>query len=695
MIPIIFFSLSLDSVFRLTVILVLWLESKHTSHSFTIDGANIADLEVLPHDTPTAQPHRDTAEKKPSRSSCYGSGGVPPLREYKVPALSSGTGSSPTQTLTTQAFVDPAIISLKRPPTKREDGPQAELPEAEPLFIPSPLVEEAGMGSPHLSHSSLSSKPAIPITTKPKVAAASTHIPISRQSSILASATLSEPFSSLTLDNSHDDAGMKSAELAKDTIQGEGSELPEERVERHNSAKRRRRTNTKDVNVLSKSKVPYAQGRGPGYAPAKAQQRTSAIEMNISPLTPSNRGDRVVQIKSNTSSKKQSRREKILADEAQNGWATEDATDIQELGDFDFEANLTKFDKRTIFDQLRRDDTTADEARLVHHNRLPPKPGTSGGKNLHWTENVLEPPTPKLNGYAKWNSEAGESESSLSDDARVSSGRSAKRSVSRSAPRKPPSRKGSGAGTHEAFRTTTTSLSSLRHPSFDNLSGVVPKSHITTTPTRTNPFLRISTSNKLCPCLSPFQILEFEQYGISDLGMTEDMIIENAARGIAETVTRFLRSTSTSTAKPSVTVLAGNHKSGARAVAAARHLRNHGIRVNACILGSEREDTLLDSIKQQSSAYRKAGGKLYTPSVLSDALKGGQVQPTLIVDALLGIHSCFDDLRRDDQATYFDIVLWVNRNKLEVMSIDVPSGVDVLSGEYPRTPCYNHPILTY
>lgn len=75
----------------------------------------------------------------------------------------------------------------------------------------------------------------------------------------------------------------------------------------------------------------------------------------------------------------------------QNGWATEEATDIQDMGDFDFESNLSKFDKRGVFEQIRQEDTTADEERLHTFNRKS-RPGTAGGKNLHYTENVLSSP---------------------------------------------------------------------------------------------------------------------------------------------------------------------------------------------------------------------------------------------------------------------------------------------------------------
>jgi enhancer of mRNA-decapping protein 3 len=81
------------------------------------------------------------------------------------------------------------------------------------------------------------------------------------------------------------------------------------------------------------------------------------------------------------------------ANQKENGWASEDATDVQEAGDFDFDGGLAKFDKKGLFDQMRKDDKTDDADRLVSHNRqTQPKPGTAGGRNLHYTENVLDLP---------------------------------------------------------------------------------------------------------------------------------------------------------------------------------------------------------------------------------------------------------------------------------------------------------------
>lgn len=550
---------------------------------------------------------------------------------------------------------------------------------------------------------------------------------ISRNDS-LATATLSEPFDDLshsanrrTEDGSEWDAAELGMHGGKgEQVQLESSQLRSATVgtgSARQNGKRARRGNrgSKGTKTPSAQQVEDA----PKYTIISRTQKSSNVLKGAS-QTPLVEADATmvaspatIKDPRNWQEKKASRRDRGKAREAQNGWATEDATDIQEMGDFDFAGNLSKFDKRGVFNLLREDDDTADEARLVSHNRLPPKPGTSGGRNLHWTENVLT--SPKPNGFARWNSEAGESENDVSDS-RVSSRRSS-RNTSRASFRRPQSRKGSAkAGDTPNLggsRFPSGSLGVGRYSSLDKLSSPKPVRNLSTSPftgsiATSRPSLRIQGSNKLCPCLSPLQMLEFEAFAVSELGLTEDIMTENAARGIAETCLNVVRSVEKDQGKNDsspnsiILIAAGNHKTGARAIAAGRHLRNHGFRVIVTIMSLEREEDLLDIVKQQANAYRKAGGNLLKPNELLEGLKGGSVRPTFMMDALLGIHTCFEDLRRDDQAFYFELVLWVNRAAIEILSIDVPSGLDSSSGmNSPLSPPYfsalsqQAPILTF
>jgi enhancer of mRNA-decapping protein 3 len=168
-------------------------------------------------------------------------------------------------------------------------------------------------------------------------------------------------------------------------------------------------------------------------------------------------------------------------------------------------------------------------------------------------------------------------------------------------------------------------------------------------------------------------MLEIEQLCTSELGLTEDMLSENAGRSIAEAVLR------SSTDVRNVVFLVGNHKSGARAIAAARHLRNRRLRITVVILGGEREELLLEIVRRQLSIYKKGQGYVDRWDELQTKLSNGGPQPDVVVDAILGVHVAFDELRTDDQATTFEMIRWASRLST-VLSVDVPSGLSATSG---------------
>lgn len=363
------------------------------------------------------------------------------------------------------------------------------------------------------------------------------------------------------------------------------------------------------------------------------------------------------------------RKKKTRRSYAENasGWATEDATDIQELGDFDFQSNLSKFDKRTVFEQIRNDDTTADEARLVSFNRKA-KPGTNGGKNLHWTENVLDSPQ---------NSDTGDEVEHISD-ARHSSENISGRERSRASGRMQ-SRKSSGIIAQPMVPQISalgrsqlnTSRTTSPRPGRSSVSPMVG-------PNVSGASLRLTTTSRSCPTVSPLQTLEVEQIAVAEFGLTEDIMTENAGRGIAEAAVAHL---SSDAAAPTMLIVTGNHRTGARAIAAARHLRNRGHRVTVCVLGLEHEAELLENCRKQLDIFRKIGGRVLKWEDLSTRLSSSELVPDLVIDALFGMHLAFDDLRTEDQAVSFEIISWANRSNVDVLSVDIPSGMSASNGQ--------------
>ncbi|MCJ1433166.1 enhancer of mRNA decapping [Xylographa pallens] len=668
--------------------IVTWLASGHCNPRFSVEAINISDLEVVPE---AAQDEvSQTLQLQLTPKSQAVPDGLPPSPLPDPFPAPSPHGSR-------HAFVDPAILSYGKPPRPRTIPTSATLQE---------------LDSPYSGLNSTMPAPTVPM--KPRVSVVTmlrqvgTEVSTKERQHSLTTATLLEPFDDIPHNDQKElsGSGLEAAELETNGEPSRCTPVPPigppisaaGMASRQNGKRTRRGTKSRGVKNAAVQADPSLS------LPGMTQRKRS----NNTPL-PSRGPTTLLKTEANAElfaswpmlgdssekfqEKKLSRRAMARAKDVQSGWATEDATDIQEMEPFDFASNLSKFDKRGVFDQLRKDDMTADESRLVHHNRLPAKPGTASGKNLHWTQNVLE--VPQSNGYERWNSEAGESEDEV-DDPQLSSGRSSRRNTSRSGLRMPQSRKGSAKTSENQpwvdSRLLAASIGSARYPSLEQLDSLKPGRNMSASPftgsvPRTRPSLRIIESNKHCPCLSPLQMLEFENFAVSELGLSEDMMTENAARGIVDTFIETSRRTEGDRglqerlSSSSIIVVAGNHKTGARAVAAGRHLQNHGLRVVVTILGMEREDDLLDSVKVQLNAYRKAGGSVFKPAELLEGLKGDTFRPTAMIDALLAIHTCFEDLRRDDQAFFFELAIWVNRSMIEVLSVDVPSGIDASNGE--------------
>ncbi|TVY40248.1 Enhancer of mRNA-decapping protein [Lachnellula occidentalis] len=356
----------------------------------------------------------------------------------------------------------------------------------------------------------------------------------------------------------------------------------------------------------------------------------------------------------------------------ENGWATEDATDVQDMGDFDFTSNLAKFDKHEVFNQIQAEDSVADEDRLVAHNRLPKvKPGTAGGKNLHYTENVLEVPIGAVKRGELWKSETGDGD--LEDRASPrgsASGRLSRRAKNEeraesklSINRRPVSRKGS---------------SIIDVPPSRAHSIPIPGS---------KPSFHLVPSDRQCEPMSALHMLNLENIADTELGLSEEMMTENAGRGIAEVALSALNAggggltQGKSSTIPTVVVLAGNNKSGLRGVAAGRHIRNHGLNVVICVLGLERESELLVGLSRQLKVFRCFGGKVVNKVQLLEYVKNLNVPIELIIDGLLGLTISFEELRTGDQAAAYELIEWANRARAAVLAIDVPTGIDPTNGK--------------
>jgi enhancer of mRNA-decapping protein 3 len=392
---------------------------------------------------------------------------------------------------------------------------------------------------------------------------------------------------------------------------------------------------------------------------------------------------------------KKGRKQKQMDKEAaNNGWATEDATDIQEMGEFDFAGNLTKFDKRLVFDQIRTEDTTADEERLVHFNRS--RPGTYGGKNYHPTENVLDSP--------KIPQRLSNQETDSDDAFDVDNGRPARRINSRASSRRPPHRVGSGAlDETSSLKDLSRSNRALR-PNYAGSSshgaGGSPNPQRYTPPespanSQLGAHFRVVTTNRPCPTIMPAGMAAIEEVAETEFGLTTDIITENAGRGIAEVAMATISSASSKRnardgaakdTRPWALIIAGNHKLGARALAACRHLRSRNIRTLTCLLGFDRQTVELErEVRKQADILVKMQGYVRGWAEAKNYLTR-EGQPDLIIDALMSASKPFDVLSLEDQRAVVDIVGWTKRlspARGVTLSVDMPCGINGSTGMLP------------
>jgi enhancer of mRNA-decapping protein 3 len=595
------------------VVTLLWNGQNYPSYN--IDALGIADLEVSSSQNDI--PQQQQQQHQPP----------PPVQPIPIqPKFEQIPAPQPVAT-TKQPFVDPAIVSFSTRPAK----PAAPLEKSL-----SAITTNFGSG-PGSVHS-------VETTRPPRTA--------ERHDSAV-TAILTEPFSNL---------GLQATEIA-DGAATRTNNIPvsQENIQEKQGGKRNKRGRHKarDDKVGNE----YHNGlKGNGW------RQTAFVE----PIQPKyHTGYPTEDYASEGFPKRGKNKNRKSYAEHPSGWATEDATDIQELGDFDFEGNLSKFDKRRVFDEIRNDDVTADEDRLVSFNKKP-RPGTNGGKNLHWTENVLD------GAPAQWNSEAGETETS---EDKFSSGNYSGRDRSKPPSKTVISKKSSTVVAQSAVpaslvgRVNPTSsrnaspLPNKQSGRISPLNGVVGSS---------TGSLRLTTTNRSCPTISPLQMLEIEQLAVSELGLTEDMLTENAGRGIAEAAVGRLGNDA---AAPAVLILTGNHRTGGRVIAAARHLKNRGHRVTLCFLGLEHETELLENCRKQLEIFKKIGGRVLRWEELSARLSTPDFGIDLVIDAIFGVHIAFEDLRSDDQATACEMIAWVNRSNLVIISVDIPTGISASTGK--------------
>jgi len=154
-----------------------------------------------------------------------------------------------------------------------------------------------------------------------------------------------------------------------------------------------------------------------------------------------------------------------------------------------------------------------------------------------------------------------------------------------------------------------------------------------------------------------------EIFGISTL-----VLMENAARGVAEEAIKVLRG------EKNVAVFCGKGNNGGDGFAAARHLLTRGVNLSIFLAGRVQEVEnearinldILSRLKQKIIEVEEENLHL---------VKNKIPQYALIIDALLGV-----GLQGEVKGILRDLIGIINISDAYILSVDIPSGLDATKG---------------
>lgn len=169
------------------------------------------------------------------------------------------------------------------------------------------------------------------------------------------------------------------------------------------------------------------------------------------------------------------------------------------------------------------------------------------------------------------------------------------------------------------------------------------------------------------PAVSAEQMLEVDRLAMETYHLGILQMMENAGRNLAHNVLELIAED-----KAEVTILAGSGGNGGGGICCARHLHNRGI--NTHIVLSRSIEELGEAGRHQFKILQTAGVQLVHPSNAEDVIQSAG----LVVDALIGY-----GLRGAPHGLTADLIQMCNQHAAQVISLDVPSGMDATTGEAP------------
>lgn len=440
--------------------------------------------------------------------------------------------------------------------------------------------------------------------------------PITKQNSLPYADPAIVSYSQQISDNNSDATSNSTQKILSTTLNSYSSKKNNSKINESNNDE----DDLVDYDYSRNSQRKYKKKNQKSYFNSLKEQRSSAISSNYS-----SKGNS----KYNTSPGRQRKGRRAET----NQWANGDVN-LYKDEEFDFQGNLGLFDKKKEWAKIRETNNIAPETLLVNLNKIKKDtPSPYRHRHRHSSGDTDGHPY-----YENSQVKLGIHENVLDSVASETDSEY------------------ESSNEDETSQSKISGISKSSRIIFENSSGVV------------------------IPSLTESQASLLEHLTANEYGIKEEITIENAGRDIAMMVIQALGgnrriNVHNHNSAPFVVILAGNNKSGAYAINAAKHLLNHECQVLVCLAATE--DDVINMVAYQKRIFTLVGGKcIYQASNLPTKAVD------IIVDGILGASQYLDNIRDENQREcIMGMMEWANGIQTPVVSLECPSGIHPNTGE--------------
>lgn len=180
------------------------------------------------------------------------------------------------------------------------------------------------------------------------------------------------------------------------------------------------------------------------------------------------------------------------------------------------------------------------------------------------------------------------------------------------------------------------------------------------------------------PAVTEAQIREVDRIAVESFHLSILQMMENAGRSLAQQAMDMLAGV-----KGEVTLLAGSGGNGGGGLCCARHLHNRGLVVHLIL--TRPPSSLQGAPLAQWKTLQQAGLKPSEPTHTEEFLR----RSALVVDGLIGY-----SLKGAPRGLTADLIRACNQHARQVISLDLPSGMNATTGAAPGETVRADRILT-